>query len=151
MYWPIGTPRIYATSSSRAPAFKLVLSNDGLSSPSESTLAPSPALSGIPSRRLGHDDIEIQPPPTPLTPMTPAVQSVEYDDYLTPQQNSDSDVHDSSGVPLKDPLLALRVSRSGQLFAVITSTSITVWQAKVGDDTNRRWHKNFCIDSHSLP
>ena len=34
-------------------------------------------------------------------------------------------------VPLKDPVLALRVARAGHLFAVITATSITVWQTKV--------------------
>lgn len=34
-------------------------------------------------------------------------------------------------VPVKDPILALRVSRAGHIFAVITKTSIVVWQTKV--------------------
>lgn len=149
MYWPIGTPRIYATSSSRAPTFKLVQSNDGLSSPSESTLASSPALSGVQSRRYGHDDIDIQPPPTPLTPITPAIQSVEHYDFPTSHQIPDPEGTDPSGVPVKDPLLALRIARSGQLFAVITATSITVWQTKVGYQISCCWGK-LGVDSPSL-
>lgn len=133
MYWPIATPRIYATSSSRAPAFKLVLSNDGLSSPSESSLtAPSASSSSYP-RSANYED-DLQPPPTPITPITPitpAVQSVEHDDYTSSRPSLRSESSDTSGVPIKDPILALRVSRSGNLFAVITTTSITVWQTKV--------------------
>ncbi|KAF7543305.1 hypothetical protein G7046_g10026 [Stylonectria norvegica] len=133
MYWPLGTPRIYATSSSRAPAFKLVLSHDGLDSPSQSSLTTSPNLSSTQLRAHGYDDPDAYPPQTPvtpITPMTPAVQSVEHDDYTSSRFLPHSDSQDTDGVPLKDPLLALRASRSGNLFAVITTTSITVWQAK---------------------
>ncbi|CAM1507280.1 Fc.00g069210.m01.CDS01 [Cosmosporella sp. VM-42] len=133
MYWPLGTPRIYATSSSRAQAFKLVVSHDGLSSPSESSLTGTSSFSNSHSRGAGHENVDVQPPPTPITPitpMTPAVQSVEHDDYTTFRPVQDAEGSDVDGVPLKDPVLALRVSRSGNLFAVITTTSITVWQTK---------------------
>lgn len=131
MYWPIGTPRIYATSSSRAPACRLVVSHDGLSSPLDSSLAASPAFpSGQPR---GIDD-DLLPPPTPVTPSspkTPRIESVEHDDDGSTDSRPESRGSDVDDLPLKDPVLAMRISRSGNLFAVITATSITVWQTKV--------------------
>lgn len=135
MYWPLGTPRLYATSSSRAPAFKLVLSNDGLSSASQSSLTTNSGPSYSHSQSANYDHADLLPPPTPITPITPitpAVQSVEHDDYSSNFPLPESPSGDENSIPLKDPLLALRVSRNGNLFAVITSTSITVWQTKVG-------------------
>lgn len=130
MYWPIGTPRIYATSSSRAPACRLVISHDGLSSPLDSSLTASPAFpSGQPR---GIDD-DLLPPPTPVTPSspkTPRIESVEHDDDGSTDSRPDSRGSDADDLPLKDPVLAMRISRSGNLFAVITATSITVWQTK---------------------
>lgn len=130
MYWPIGTPRIYATSSSRAPACRLVVSHDGLSSPLDSSLAASPAFpSGQPR---GIDD-DLLPPPTPVTPSspkTPRIESVEHDDDGSTDSRPESRGSDVDDLPLKDPVLAMRISRSGNLFAVITATSITVWQTK---------------------
>ncbi|KAM5356255.1 hypothetical protein ACJ41O_002901 [Fusarium nematophilum] len=130
MYWPIGTPRIYATSSSRAPAFKLVVSHDGLRSPSDTSLAASPDPSSVNPRGPLLDDIDSQPPPTPATPATPAVRPVEHEDYTTSRPRPTSQSSDAGVVPVKDPILSLRVSRSGNLFAVITTTSITIWQTK---------------------
>lgn len=131
MYWPIGTPRIHATSSSRAPAFKLVVSNDGLTSPSESSLTASPGLASTQPRGHTLDDLDSLPPPTPVTPVTPGVRPVEHDDYTTSRPQPSLEGADADGIPIKDPILALRVSRSGHLFAVITTTSITIWQTKV--------------------
>ncbi|KAI8690656.1 RIC1 domain-containing protein [Fusarium sp. Ph1] len=130
MYWPIGTPRIHATSSSRAPAFKLVVSNDGLTSPSESSLTASPSLASAQPRGHTLDDLDSLPPPTPVTPVTPGVRPVEHDDYTTSRPQPSLEGADADGIPIKDPILALRVSRSGHLFAVITTTSITIWQTK---------------------
>ena len=132
MYWPIGTPRVYATSSSRAPGFNLFVSNDGLSASPHDSDPASPSPGDAPSRlAAAHDDIEIHPPPTPITPITPAVQSVEHDDNPLNSALGGSSVSGAGALPLKDPVLALRVSRAGHLFAVITATSITVWQTKV--------------------
>lgn len=137
MYWPIGTPRIYATSSSRAPAFKLFLSHDGLPSPSETGPA-SPSLLNPNSRgAAGHDEVELHPPPTPITPVTPAVQSVEHDDFTSSRPSPDTHESDADGLPVLDPILALRASRTGHMFATITATSITVWQTKVGTNLLR--------------
>ncbi|KPM34397.1 hypothetical protein AK830_g12173 [Neonectria ditissima] len=133
MYWPIGTPRIYATSSSRAPACRLVVSQDGLSSPLESSSTTSPALPSVQPRGLGIDDVDLHPPPTPITPATPrtpGIRPVEHDDDSSGYFPSHSRDSDADELPLKDPVLALRVSRSGNLFGVITATSITLWQTK---------------------
>ncbi|PHH91564.1 hypothetical protein CDD83_11215 [Cordyceps sp. RAO-2017] len=130
MYWPIGTPRIYATSSSRAPDLNLVVSHDGLASSQQ----PDPASPFSPDARRrsapAHDDSDLVPPQTPITPMTPAVQPVEHDDNPLNSACSDQGRPEAHGVPLKDPILALRVARTGHVFAVITATSITLWQTK---------------------
>ncbi|KAE9566940.1 Casein kinase II subunit beta-2 [Colletotrichum fructicola] len=127
MYWPIGTPRIFATSSRSGPAFNLVVSHDGLPSPFDSrSRSDSSPSSNLNTRSTPqYDEVELA---TPLTPMTPAIQSVD-DDAHDPN-NWHSSPRLSNNIPLKDPVLALRISRGGQLFAVITSTSITIWQAK---------------------
>ncbi len=99
-----------ASSSSLAP------SHDGLSVPAA---AASPLI-----------------PTSPLTPMTPAIKSVEHG-YMRDGSLDDaaSDPHVPHSlplvVPLAEPVLALRLSRSCHLFATITATSMTIWQAKV--------------------
>ncbi|KAL0936631.1 RIC1 domain-containing protein [Colletotrichum truncatum] len=130
MYWPIGTPRIFATSSRSGPAFNLVVSHDGLPSPFDKRPAegssPSAHLNAQPpSHHSQNDDIDLA---TPLTPVTPAIQSV--DDDTRDEGTTYRSPHLNTNIPLKDPVLALRISRGGQLFAVITSTSMTIWQAK---------------------
>ncbi|KAK0730606.1 RIC1-domain-containing protein [Lasiosphaeris hirsuta] len=108
MYWPLGTPRIYATSSSRLPPSRQVISHDGLSTSDSrgERGADRPSLL-VPASTASQ---EVLGPPTPITPITPATP-------LTPAVNS-------------EPILALRVARSGHLFAVITSTTMTIWQTK---------------------
>ncbi|KAK4162097.1 RIC1-domain-containing protein [Cladorrhinum sp. PSN259] len=129
MYWPIGTPRIYATGvNSRPQGAERFISHDGLPSHSSSSLlSPGPSTS--------QDALGASPtlppltPVTPITPLTPGIKSVEYDypDDITPV-NSPGPA--PPGLPLNEPIAALRVARSGHIFAVITSTSMTVWQTK---------------------
>lgn len=133
MYWPIATPRIYATSSSRNPAFKLFDSSDGLlPSPSEEESLESPALNGdsLQPPQAEHGASQVVPPPTPITPQTPGIQPFEFDAEETTSTPS-GEAFQTNRVPSRDPILALRVSRTGHLFAVITKTTITVWQTKV--------------------
>jgi len=138
MYWPIATPRVYAASSSRALESNLALSQDASSlPPSEETVNPNRSSLLTVEHLSSHEDVEVL---TPITPATPAVQSIETDPALAAIA-SDADepaalflnktqapVH----IPSRDPILALRVSRTGHLFAVITATSMTLWQTKVG-------------------
>lgn len=116
MYWPIGTPRIFATVGLRGQ--HSTVSYDGLPSPDHSSQQdPRPA-----EERVATD---LQIPITPATPATPGIRPV------------DSEFHDGtptglvpSCVPVADPILALRISRSGTLFTTITRTSMTIWQSK---------------------
>ncbi|OHE90979.1 hypothetical protein CORC01_13723 [Colletotrichum orchidophilum] len=128
MYWPIGTPRIFATSSRSGPAFNLVVSHDGLPNPFDNR--PTDKASGTPPLNAQpqpspHDAIELA---TPMTPVTPAIQSVDNQDH--DPETSRPSPRLNVNIPLKDPVLALRISRPGHLFATITSTSMTIWQAK---------------------
>lgn len=139
MYWPIGTPRIYATSSSQGPAFTLFASDDGIPQTDYLTPPPNSHHGSSPRAAAGHDEVEIQPPLTPGTPITPAIQSVEHDDE-TADDPQPGDVNGE--VPSKDPVLALRTSRTGNMFATITATSITLWQTKVRLSTWNPRHAN---------
>lgn len=133
MYWPIGTPRIYATSASCPPSYPHLYSHDGLPAPDQrptraSLLSPGPAADG-------HDASSVPPTPiTPVAPFTPAIKSVEHDYYDDGQSEPPSPPPPEpsrSNAPPREPILALRVARAGHLFAVITSTSMTIWQTKV--------------------
>ncbi|KAM0322826.1 hypothetical protein ACHAQA_009167 [Verticillium albo-atrum] len=142
MYWPIGTPKTYATSSSSGLEFSLVISEDGVTSPFDQPSTnelPSPFVSSTASflengtASTAHDQgTEPMTPITPATPATPAVQSIERGDPDHYEAATPAPTQPSTSVklPLKDPILALRTSRSGLLFTVITATSMTVWQTK---------------------
>ena len=143
MYWPIGTPRIYATIGGTPADTSPTLSHDGLPPPgpaAEPDLESRHTASLTPGASLaaGTQQDALAPPPTPITPVTPstpAIRSVEHEDeydYLDGQTAA----HPSGPVApsralLHEPILALRVARSGHIFAVITSTSVAIWQTKV--------------------
>ncbi|KAG5951201.1 hypothetical protein E4U53_003586 [Claviceps sorghi] len=132
MYWPIGTPRIYATSSSRTPELNLFVSYDGLQHPEYSSSSSSLAQHGQ-TRGLAatdHGDVDALPPPTPITPVTPAVQSIEQDEFPIHTSTASQDAANKKALPLKDPVLALCVARAGHIFGIATATSITLWQTK---------------------
>ncbi|EJT81330.1 hypothetical protein GGTG_01313 [Gaeumannomyces tritici R3-111a-1] len=141
MYWPVGTPRIYATSaSSQAPTFSFVVSHDGLPSPAD--LDPRPERPPLPhaDSSSSHDGLAppqpspLLPPGTPPTPLTPAIKPVEHalqhPDGATSYPAPPGAASTSLSLLLSEPILALRVARSGHLFAIITATSMTVWQTK---------------------
>jgi hypothetical protein len=147
MYWPLGTPRIYATSSSRQPGSLHVASHDGL--------PPAPGAPGAPGQSEQRLDrsLLLSPssaafqdgpgassgaapattpltPVTPMTPLTPGIKPVEHG-YLDEDTPQHSPGPAPPSIPLHEPILALRVARAGHIFAVITATSMTIWQAKV--------------------
>lgn len=138
MYWPVGTPRIYATSSSQSSDVNIVVSHDGLSPPSlddkdkDTDRADRASLLTIDS--ASSLDVPVPIPATPLTPNTPhtpGIKPVEHDVFDASLDTSSGHGPEPAGIPLREPILALRVSRLGQIFAVITATSMTIWQAKV--------------------
>ena len=136
MYWPIGTPRAYATCNNRARA-SILVSNDGLAgaslAASSSDPTENPLLPSLRSPIVRSDDAELMTPITPATPATPAVQPVEHDENDGSQAQSPfpSTSRIEGLEATKDPILAIQVSRTGHIFAVITSTTMTIWQTKV--------------------
>ncbi|GAP92407.1 putative duf1339 domain protein [Rosellinia necatrix] len=137
MYWPIGTPRIYATTahppSSNGGA---VISHDGLpAGPLADTVsfsgAESTGAAAAKDKRPAQDDADADT--IPLTPATPYIRSVEHD---TPKPGSaKAGIHYLGAshpaiVPIGEPIVALKVSRTGHLFAVITASTLTIWQTK---------------------
>jgi len=137
MYWPVGAPRIYAASSSKAKRDRILESDDDAES--RETTEGSGSLLDVPTiESEGKSDDSLGPPSASSTPpVTPGIKPVEQ---LDPQRRLSARLPDydlsAFGASLetaaeKEPLLALRISRTGHLFAVITSTSLTIWQTKV--------------------
>lgn len=145
MYWPLGTPRIYATSSSRQPGTLRTVSHDGLPTPAaaswseqradrNSLLSPdSAAVQDGPGSSSGPFPVAAPlTPVTPITPLTPGIKPVEHEhDYLNEGSPALSSTPAPVNIPLHEPILALRTARAGNIFAVITTTSMTIWQTKV--------------------
>lgn len=131
MYWPVGTPKTYASSNSVAPT-SIYHTDDNSPGPLVASIRESPTThasdAGLSSRWLPADDAE------PKTPITPAVLSVEHDkpDGTSPRfpPHLQDGVGDSA-TRMKEPILALRVSRTGHMFVVATATTMIVWQTKV--------------------
>jgi hypothetical protein len=141
MYWPVATPRIYATTSQAPYQPKAVLSHDGIDS----------AIAGDDGSLLSIDDSATSNPTngspnettpalsTPLTPglfspRTPGINSVEHEFPLSAGVQSSQGYFDRSektNLPSGEPIISLKVSRTGHLFATITATTMTVWQTKV--------------------
>lgn len=128
MYWPVGTPKSYATSNN-IPSTSIYLSHDDSPDPLAAT---NPGAANLASPRSHDYDREEPSPNTPITPVTPAVRSVEDDELDSAARPAGPD----NGIPdpatrLKEPILALKISRTGHIFVVATATTIAVWQTKV--------------------
>jgi hypothetical protein len=131
MYWPIGAPRIYAASNSRSSQDRILEPGDDAESrvTNDGSGFLADAASIVMAGRAGVEHESASTPLTPMTPMTPGIKPVEHDKRLAAELAGNEFV--ISGSAEKEPLLALRISRTGHLFAVITSTSLTIWQTKV--------------------
>ncbi|KAI1421613.1 DUF1339 domain protein [Xylaria sp. FL1777] len=141
MYWPIGTPRIYATTTAHSPGRgnSLVVSHDGLPHGlphgiHPHNLADAASLSGSESATPKDEELNPEEPDAaPLTPATPYIRSVEHD--ASKFTTAKPGIHylgasDPTVVPTGEPIVALKVSRTGHLFAVITASTMTIWQTK---------------------
>jgi hypothetical protein len=142
MYWPIGAPRIYAASNNKTTGNRGVESDDDAES--RETTEGSGSLLEAPSTISGErSDDGLQPPSgtsTPMIPGTPGVRPIEQQESqptLSAQLlGRDTSFPATAGSPAdKEFLLGLRVSRTGHLFAVISATSLTIWQTKVRTQT----------------
>ena len=133
MYWPIGAPRIYAASNNAAQS-QIHESDDDAES--RDTTEGSGSVVGTTYFERDEESGEgtssyPATPITPITPITPGIKPVEEDHEVTSSLAQRRTGPSLSEVE-KLPLLALRASKTGHLFAVITSNSLTVWQTKVG-------------------
>lgn len=131
MYWPIGAPRIYAASNCKAPKDRVFEFDDDAES--RETTEGSGSLVDAPSpyaEDRANGELQL-PIPTPITPTTPGIKPVEHDSENNAAARSPGKNSYFSKSADTEPLLALRISRIGHLFAVITSTSLTIWQTKV--------------------
>lgn len=136
MYWPIGAPRIYAASNSNAPKDCLVESDDDAES-RETTEGSGSLVDGqsTSTATTGDDNIDFQAGLlTPTTPITPGIKPVELETQHQLSARSLREIGGSAGYSSawnREPILCLRVSRTGHLVASITETSLTIWQTKV--------------------
>lgn len=130
MYWPIGASRIFAASSTSTKSRILRFEEDAQSREttegngslvdSESVVSEGQAANEITSGLS-----------SPVTPITPGIKPVEHDHIPSLSTKLLEQDAARARAPESLPLLSLRTSRTGHLFAVITSTSLTVWQTKV--------------------
>jgi RAB6A-GEF complex partner protein 1 len=134
MYWPIGAPRIYAANNSRSSRDHVLESDDDAESretiDGSDSLVDAPTI-GTAGRAEDEHDVASGSCTllTPMIPMNPGIKPVEHDSrFITGSTGNETIL---AGSAEKEPLLALRISRTGHLFAVITSTSLTIWQTKV--------------------
>jgi hypothetical protein len=138
MYWPIGLPRIYAASSSRASDERVVETDDDALSieiPENSSLLRVPSSVIEAGHGEAEDAQDAHPELLSPTPITPGIKPLEHEF----DENTFKDPDHSTGnyferpIPQihKEPILALRLSRTGFIFATITATSLTIWQTKV--------------------
>ena len=132
MYWPIGAPRVYA-SSSKTRKRQLFRPDDDAASHEDNG---SEATSPIPSSDAVQDaDEAASSLLTPATPITPGIKPVENDGQRRLSARGlgsiEDRLEDLLGQAEHEHIISLKISRSGHLFAVITSTSLTIWQTKV--------------------
>ena len=134
MYWPIGAPRVYAASNTKAPRPRTLEIDDDPESRETTDGSGSLVDDSNNVSYFSREDENEEGPSgvsTPVTPVTPGIQPVEHDTNRRFPIRSAGDDSVVSGAADKEPLLSLKISRTGHLFAVITSTSLTIWQTKV--------------------
>lgn len=138
MYWPIGAPRIYAACNGNALKDR-IHQFDEEAEAQRTGDGDSYINASYSTSNAGEDEDRLLATGhlTPTTPHTPAIQPVEHHTQhrLSVQRELSRHTNENeAGIRYaeKQPILSLRLSRTGQLFAVITETSMTIWQTKVG-------------------
>ena len=111
MYWPIGTPKVYALSKHGRSRTKTVQSEDGVSENAESTEPTS-------SSGVGSSDVSRQS------------GDIAQDNGVREVRNGHTSATAQDIVSRESEILGARISRGGSIFATITRSTLTVWQAK---------------------
>lgn len=133
MYWPIGAPRVYASSNSKTRKEQLFRPDDCADSHPDSGPKPSALIS---SSNVVRDTNETASGfLTPSTSITTGIKPAENDGQRRLSARGlgsiEDKLEDFVTQPEGEHIISLKISRSGHLFAVITSTSLTIWQTKV--------------------
>lgn len=126
MFWPIGSPRVYATSQRQLPPERRITSDDGVNSQ-----PPPAAVNGR----------HHEPESAHAAQLRPADDDAERDATVTQGPNGSAPQTSSAAngslqgndaeTDVDGEIIALRVARNGQLFATITRSTLTIWQTKV--------------------
>ncbi|KAG9246330.1 RIC1-domain-containing protein, partial [Calycina marina] len=135
MYWPVNAPRVFATSN-RRPGRHQIIESDDDAELRETTEGSGFLLnaSSIDSE-IRSDDGLGSPSEASTLSVVPGIQPIEQFDAQR-RLSLKSNGHSTLLAPTtfasaeKEPLLALGISRTGHLFAVITETTLTIWQTK---------------------
>lgn len=133
MYWPISGPRVYAASRSSNSKQGAIHDDEFIADNGSLSDVVDAAVNGKPANGVSSGST-LLPPRTPITPVTPGIEPVEHDVLQQATPAGSGEINDTSagaGVQANnDPVIGLRMSRTGHLFAVITATSMTIWQTK---------------------
>ncbi|OMP88291.1 Protein RIC1-like protein [Diplodia seriata] len=125
MFWPIGSPRVYATSQRQLPPERRIISDDGVhheASPAAVNGKHHEPHHARAAQQKPHDDTAehdatVTQGPNGSAPHTSTATNGDL-------QGTDAETD------IDGDIIALRVARSGQLFATITHSTLTIWQTK---------------------
>ena len=109
MYWPVGTPKVYALSKHSTSNTQALLSDDGVGDIAEGSEPSSSSGIGQSSSSHSEDD--------------------SHDSGSDAQNGKGRDVA-AEVLARENEILAARISRGGSVFCTITRSSLTVWQTK---------------------
>ncbi|KAK8166845.1 RIC1-domain-containing protein [Phyllosticta citrichinensis] len=115
MYWPIGSPRVYATSQRQLARELRATTDDGIDAAPDSSSSPPRHAPGN-----AQDNLVTQG------------QNGTAQRFLSASASTNGTLQGSSDVEanIEGEIVAMRMSRSGQLFATITRSTLSIWQTK---------------------
>lgn len=113
-YWPISSPSVFAATK-RTDLGRPHVSNDGLErkQPGDQHAEPDIVAESHPKEKKATDN----------TSGVEEKEDGELSRQAAPSPPVEDDIHGT--------IVAIRVTRSGHLFATLTKTTLTVWQTKV--------------------
>ena len=141
MYWPLGTPTVYAASS-QSTQQGAIQTSDGVSPGDTTSAVHKNALTSSADRQHSEDASD---------PAITTDEESEYEDDSTPRdrlltQSAEKDAslrshsvkvrprRDTHSVDVVDEIIAVRVARAGHIIVTLTKTSLSVWQTRVGQN-----------------
>ena len=135
-YWPISSPSVFAatknTNLERTP-----ISHDGTDRATQSGRHGASETGS--ADNTDDDDTSIEDGEGAEAEKSGQTESQAQ----TPGQFAEDDVHGE--------IVAIRVTRSGQLFATLTRTTLTIWQTKVCSLLSRHRASLICSLAHRNP